>query len=97
MLGAVGRMAFTNYLMQSVIQVLIWAPAFVGLYGKVERYQVWLIVFAIWIFQGLFSVWWLSRYRYGPLEWLWRGLTYVEFPPLRRAPVAANVAGVPAE
>lgn len=83
-LGAVGRMAFTNYMMQSVIQVVVWYGPFLALHGQVERYQVWFLIVPTWIFQMWFSLFWLSRYRYGPLEWLWRGLTYVTVPPLKK-------------
>ncbi|NRA29439.1 MAG: DUF418 domain-containing protein [Parvularculaceae bacterium] len=83
-LAAVGRMAFTNYLMQSVFQVLIWYGPGLGLTQQLERYQVLLVVFAIWVFQGFFSVFWLRMFRFGPLEWVWRALTYVSLPPIRK-------------
>lgn len=83
-LAAVGRMAFTNYLMQSIFQVLIWYGPGLGLTQQLERYQVVLVVMAIWVFQGVFSVFWLRMFRFGPLEWVWRALTYVSAPPLRR-------------
>ncbi len=81
-LGAVGRMALTNYLCQSLICLVI----FVGfaLVGRVERWALYTIVLAIWIAQLLFSHWWLQRYRFGPLEWLWRAMTYGHFPAMRR-------------
>jgi len=84
-LAAVGRMAFTNYLMQSLLQVLIWYGPGLGLTQQLERYQVFLVVFAIWVFQGVFSVLWLKAFRFGPLEWVWRALTYVSLPPIRKS------------
>lgn len=87
-LASVGRMAFTNYLMHS----LVCAIFFVGLghFGQLERHQLYYVVFAIWAVQLVVSPLWLSRYSMGPLEWLWRGLTYGELPKLRRgAPVTA--------
>ncbi|MEM9838828.1 MAG: DUF418 domain-containing protein [Pseudomonadota bacterium] len=84
-LGAVGRMAFTNYLMQSVIQVFIWYGVGLGLHQKVERYEVMLVVIAIWVLQIIFSVLWLKTFRFGPLEWVWRALTYVTIPPIKRS------------
>ncbi|MDZ4306723.1 DUF418 domain-containing protein [Allopontixanthobacter sp.] len=87
-LASVGRMAFTNYLTHS----LVCAIFFVGLgyFGELERHQLYYVVFTIWAVQLVISPLWLSRYRMGPLEWLWRGLTYDERPKLRRAePVTA--------
>ena len=54
-----------------------------GLAGELERHQIYYVVFAIWIFQMIFSVFWLSRYRFGPAEWLWRSLTYKKKQALR--------------
>lgn len=87
-LACVGRMAFTNYLTHS----LVCAIFFVGLgyFGQLERHQLYYVVFTIWAVQLVVSPLWLSRYKMGPLEWLWRGLTYGELPKLRRAgPVTA--------
>jgi uncharacterized protein len=81
-LAAVGQMAFTNYIAQSVICVLLFNV--LGLYGEVSRAQQLLFVLAIWTLQLWYSPRWLSRYRYGPLEWLWRSATYGHAPPLRR-------------
>ncbi|TXS95299.1 DUF418 domain-containing protein [Parahaliea maris] len=82
-LGAIGRMAFTNYLMQSVFQVLVWYGFGLGLHQQVDRAEIWLVILPIWAFQAIFSVWWLRRYSMGPLEWLWRALTYGTRPSLR--------------
>ena len=49
--------------------------------GSVNRAAQWLFVVAIWGFQLIFSSWWLTRFRYGPLEWLWRSLTYGRLQP----------------
>lgn len=87
-LASVGRMAFTNYLTHS----LVCAIFFVGLgyYGQLERHQLYYVVFAICAVQLVVSPLWLSRFSMGPLEWLWRGLTYGALPKLRRtAPVNA--------
>ncbi|WP_026374998.1 DUF418 domain-containing protein [Aestuariibacter salexigens] len=74
--SALGRMAFTNYLVQSVFQVFIWYGPGLSLHGKVDRYEVWIAIAAIWVCQAIFSMWWLNKYRFGPLEWLWRSMTY---------------------
>ncbi|MDQ8757818.1 DUF418 domain-containing protein [Sphingosinicella sp. LHD-64] len=80
--AAVGQMAVTNYMMQSVIA----AALFVGLgwYNQLERYQLYYVVLATWAFQLVFSVVWLRAFRFGPVEWVWRWLTYLQKPPLRR-------------
>ena len=75
-LAAVGRMALTNYLSHSVICLFIFTGLGLGLVGAFERWKLYLIVFAIWAFQLWFSPVWLNKYRFGPMEWLWRRLTY---------------------
>ena len=82
-LGAVGRMALTNYLSHSLIFMLIFSGAGLGWAGVFSRSEIYLFVISVWIFQLWFSPWWLVRYRYGPVEWLWRGLTYGRFPNMR--------------
>ena len=75
-LAKVGQMAFTNYLMQSVLCALIFYGFGLGLFGKLERYQLYFIMIGIWIIQIIFSNYWLKHHRYGPLEWIWRSLIY---------------------
>lgn len=84
-LAAVGRMAFTNYLMQSVIGLLLFTGVGFGLFGQLARHELYYVVAAIWLLQLLWSPWWLARHHYGPFEWLWRALTYRQRPPWRRA------------
>lgn len=81
-LQAAGRMAFTNYISQSVICTLIFYGHGFGLYEQVSRLGQAGIVVAIWALQLAWSPWWLERYRFGPLEWLWRSLTYMRFQPM---------------
>jgi uncharacterized protein len=83
-LAAVGRMAFTNYIMQSVICTIIFYGHGFGLFGKVPRTGQFGIVVAIWIFQLMISPVWLGYFQFGPLEWLWRCLTYWQVEPIRR-------------
>ena len=83
-LAAVGRMALTNYLMHSLIALVLFTGAGFALVGELTRAQLYPVVLIIWIFQLWFSPWWLARYRFGPLEWLWRALTYWERPPMKR-------------
>lgn len=92
-LAATGRMAFTNYLTQSLICTLLFTGVGFGLYGQLERHQLYYVVAAIWLLQLAWSPWWLARFQQGPLEWLWRSLTYRERQPFRRAAPAAGAAG----
>jgi len=78
-----GRMALTNYIMHSVILVAIFRGYAGGMFGEISRAPQMLIVMAIIIFQVYFCAWWLSRYRFGPLEWLWRSLTYKSMQPMK--------------
>jgi len=76
-LAAVGRMAFTNYIAQSLIMTTIfYGGRGFGLWGEVDRPTLWAIVLAIWAAQLIWSPLWLSRFQMGPLEWLWRRLSY---------------------
>ena len=78
-----GRMALTNYIMHSVILTTLFYGYAGGMYGQISRAPQMLIVVAIILFQLYFSAWWLKRYRFGPLEWLWRSLTYKQRQPMR--------------
>ncbi len=81
-LAAVGRMAFTNYITQSFIMTTIfYGGRGFGLWGEVDRPTLWVIVLGVWALQLIWSPLWLSRFQMGPLEWIWRRLSY-------RSPVA---------
>ncbi len=84
-LAAIGRMALTNYLMQSLIGMLLFSGAGLALVGKFQRWELLLVVAAIWALQIGYSTWWLERYQQGPAEWFWRKLTYGRSR-LRRSP-----------
>jgi uncharacterized protein len=86
-LAAVGRMAFTNYIMQSVLCTIIFYGEGFGLFGKVERVGQFAIVLVIWTVQLVVSPIWLRYFLFGPLEWLWRSLTYLRWEPFRRSGV----------
>jgi uncharacterized protein len=79
----VGRMALTNYIFQSVIYMVLMRGVFLGLLGKFSPILCLAIVLLVYPLQILFSKWWLSRYRYGPIEWVWRSLTYRKMQKMR--------------
>ncbi len=85
-LAAVGRMALSNYLAQSVLCGLIFYAVGLGLYGRFTGAYLYVVVALVWALQLAWSPWWLARYRFGPAEWLWRSLTYRRRQPLARAP-----------
>jgi uncharacterized protein len=82
-LAAVGRTAFSNYILTSIIcqTVFSWGPW--KLFGRLEFYQWYLVVAGVWTFNLVFSSLWLHFFAFGPLEWLWRSLTYWKRQPLR--------------
>jgi uncharacterized protein len=79
-----GRMAFTNYLAQSLIFGWIFYGYGLGLFGRLGVASALAIGVAVYIGQVFFSAWWLGRYRYGPVEWLWRTLMYGAAQPMRK-------------
>jgi uncharacterized protein len=79
-LACVGRMALTNYLMHSVIALFIFSGAGLGLLGKFSWSQLYLFVLLIWVLQLYISPLWLKYFYFGPVEWLWRLLTYLKIP-----------------
>ena len=80
----VGQMAFTNYLMQSLLCGLFFNSIGLGMYGKLQRIEIYYVVFAVWLFQIIFCNIWLRYYRFGPFEWAWRSLTYWKRQPFRK-------------
>ena len=84
-LAAVGRMALTNYLMQSLLCVTLFNGYGFGWYGTFDRLELYGIMTALWTWQLWYSPLWLKRFRFGPVEWLWRSLTYGTRQPLRCA------------
>lgn len=94
MLAPVGQMALTNYLAQGFAYgfVLFGVGPGMALAGKIGSTAVLAICIAFFALQIAFSHWWLARYRFGPMEWLWRMLTYGGRPRMRRAGPAAIAA-----
>lgn len=85
LLANVGRMAMTNYLMQSLIATSVFYYYGLGWFGQTTRPERIGIVLAIFAAQIVLSTLWLSRFRFGPMEWLWRSLTYLRPQPLARS------------
>lgn len=81
---AAGRAAFTNYLGTSLVMMLVFHGWALGLFGELNRPQLYLVTVLAWAVMLAWSKPWLDRYRYGPLEWLWRCLTYRTVFPLSR-------------
>jgi uncharacterized protein len=82
--AAAGRMAFTNYLMTSVVMTSIFYGYGLNLFGQVGRAALWLFVLGMW---GLILAWskpWLDRFHYGPMEYLWRSLSRLQLQPMRK-------------
>ena len=80
----VGQMAFTNYLMQSILCGLYFYGIGFGMFGKLQRYEIYYVVGVVWVIEIIWSHIWLRYFRFGPLEWLWRSLTYWKRQPLKR-------------
>lgn len=83
-LAPAGRMALTNYLAHSIVFTSLFYGYGFGLYGHYGRFSTTLMAVALFAGQLAFSHWWLQRYQYGPLEWIWRCATYLRWQPLRR-------------
>lgn len=82
-LSNVGQMAFTNYLMQSIICTFYFNGYGFNHYNNLRYYQLYYVVIAVWVFQLIFSSIWLQFFRFGPFEWLWRSLTYWKAQPMK--------------
>ncbi|MDZ4799099.1 MAG: DUF418 domain-containing protein [Bryobacteraceae bacterium] len=83
-LAAVGQMALSNYITHSIVCSFLFTGYGLKWYGTLERHQVYYVVAAIWVFQLIVSPIWLRYYRFGPMEWAWRSLTYWKKQPFRR-------------
>ena len=83
-LEAVGQTAFSNYILQSVICTLVFFGYGMNYYAELEFYQIYIFVLGVWAVQLVISPLWLRAFRFGPLEWAWRSLTYWKVQPFRR-------------
>ncbi|MFI4915642.1 MAG: DUF418 domain-containing protein [Phycisphaerales bacterium JB060] len=92
-LASVGRMALTNYLMQSLIGAFIFYGWGLGYFGQLSRSELLPIVLGVWTLQLIISTVWLWKFRFGPMEWVWRSLTYLKPAPMLKAARAGTAAG----
>jgi uncharacterized protein len=95
-LASVGRMAISNYLLQTLICTTLFYGYGFGLYGQVGAPAGVLLTLAIYVLQIPLSVWWLRYFRFGPIEWLWRSLTYGQWQPMRYPPTDTTGRSRPA-
>jgi len=82
-LAAVGQMALSNYIAQTLICTVLFYGFGFGLFSTFDRHELYYVVAAIWLVELVWSSLWLSRYRFGPMEWLWRSLTYWQRQPMK--------------
>jgi len=90
----VGQMAFTNYLMQSLIGAIFFYGVGLNYFGKLERYELYIYTGVVWIIEIIWSHIWLRYFRFGPLEWLWRSLTYWKRQPFKKNNFNTNTMGI---
>ena len=83
-LSFVGKMALTSYVSQTLFGLLLFYHFGLGLFLKTSPAINILIGIAVYLIQVLFARWWLSRYNYGPVEWLWRSLTFMRWQPMKK-------------
>ncbi len=95
-LAAIGQMALSNYILQSVVCAFVFTGYGIGLYGRLERYQLYYVLAGCWAVSLAASPIWLRHYRFGPLEWCWRSLTYWKRQPMRTARAIAAPAATEA-
>jgi uncharacterized protein len=88
----VGQMAFTNYLAQSFLCGLFFYGVGFGYFGKLQIYQLYHVVAAVWIIEIVWSHLWLRQFRFGPLEWLWRSLTYWRRQPMKKEKAVQQIS-----
>lgn len=84
--AAAGRMAFSNYIMTSILMTSVFYGYGLGLFGTLSRAQIYLVVPGVWALMLLWSPLWLRVFRYGPLEWVWRSLVFGQRQPMRITP-----------
>lgn len=89
-LQSVGKMTLTNYIVQNITGILLFSGFGLGLLHHLPFYGYISIALGIYILQVYFSKWWLANYNYGPVEWIWRQLTYMKRLPIKRQILSAD-------
>jgi uncharacterized protein len=84
-MAAAGRMALSNYLMQSIITAFLFYGFGFAQFNQLSRLEIVMAVIVVWVLQITFSVFWMRRFHYGPFEWLWRSLSYWKAQPFRKS------------
>lgn len=84
-IAAVGQTALSNYLFTSISCTILFNGFGFGLYGKLEYYQLYAVVVCVWALNLILSPIWLRYFQFGPMEWVWRSLTYWKRQPMRRS------------
>lgn len=84
-LAAIGKTAFSNYILHTLVFTTIFYGYGFGLFADIERWQQLLMVIAMWTLQLWLAPVWLKRFRFGPLEWVWRNLTYWQIQPFKKS------------
>lgn len=82
--ASIGKMALTSYLFQTLVGLLLFYGVGLGLTGKTAPWLNWVIALVFFSIQVICSSWWLKRFQYGPLEWLWRSATYFKWYPMSK-------------
>ena len=83
-IAAVGQTALSNYLFTSISCTILFNGFGFGLYGRLEYYQLYVVVACVWLLNLTLSPIWLRYFEFGPMEWVWRSLTYWKRQPMRR-------------
>jgi len=96
-LAAVGQTALSNYLGTSLICTLIFNGYGLGLFGRLQFYQLFYVVAGVWVVNLVASPIWLRYFRFGPVEWVWRSLTYWKAQPMRKAEISSGASVLRAE
>jgi len=94
-LAAVGRMSLTTYLAQTVVSITLFYHFGFGLYGRVAYPGLFVITVVVFALQMAVSAWWLERFRFGPVEWVWRSMAYMRRQPMRQRNARSTSSGVP--
>jgi uncharacterized protein len=87
LIAPAGKMAFSNYIMQSLVGNFVFLPAGLGLFGTIGPVYYTLFGFLFFVLQVILSTIWLKYFNYGPLEWLWRSATYKKWQPMKKAEI----------